>query len=167
MLYFERKSDDAFTDADLACLSGLKRLNNLQIGPCNYTNKGVASLAALVNMDRLSIGGPDLTDEAIRHLTGMKKLGLLNITGGTRDKSKMSRDSGGGLTDTALRCIEEMKSLSNLRINSEHVFSTAAVQRLRKALPRLCSLGVKVAGRTPERQEPQANRQTRQPLHSK
>jgi len=167
MMGFERKSGEAFTDADLACLSGLKRLNNLQIYPCNYTAKGVASLAGLINMDRLNIGGPALTDEAIRHLTGMKKLGLLNITGGTRDKNKTPPDSGGGLTDMALRYIEEMKSLSNLRINSEHVFSAAAVQRLRKALPRLCSLDVKVARRTPERQAPQANRQTRQPLRSK
>jgi len=167
MLYFERKSGEAFTDADLACLSGLKRLNNLQISPCNCTDKGVASLAGLIKMDRLSIGGPALTDEAIRHLTGMKKIGLLNITGGTRDKNKMSRHSGGGLTDMALRYIEEMKSLSNLRINSEHVFSAAAVQRLRKALPRLYSLDVKVARGTAERQAPQANRQTPQPLRNR
>ncbi|MBL7152542.1 MAG: hypothetical protein ISS79_02405 [Phycisphaerae bacterium] len=146
MLYFERESGEAFTDADLACLSGLKRLNNLQIGPRNYTDKGVASLAGLIKMDRLSIGGPALTDEALRHLTRMKNLGLLNISDGIWDKNKRTWGSGGGFTDMALRYIEELKSLNLLEISSEHVFSKAAVQGLRRELPYLYSIRVNTEG---------------------
>jgi len=165
MLQFRRKSGEAFTDSDLACLSGLKRLNNLQIGPCNYTAKGVASLAGLVNMDRLNIGGPALTDEALGHLAGMKKLGLLNITGGTRDKNKTPRTGGGGLTDMALRYIGQLRSLNILRVDSKHVFSKAAVDRLRRELPYLYAITVNTFEATPRKasgqQRPPAGRSTR------
>ncbi len=164
---FGRKSGDTFTDADLVCLGGLKQLKGLQIGPRGYTDKGVASLTGLVRLERLSIGGTELTDEAFKHAGNMKRLQLLNISDGVWDSGKSAWGSGGGFTDKALSYLEGLTQLNMLEISSEHIFSSAAVQRLRKALPGLDSIRVNTGNAMREqssssgRQGPAANTPTR------
>ena len=168
---FDRESGDAFTDADLACFAGLRQLRSLQIGPCDFTDKGLASLAGLVNLETLNIGGLRLTDAAFVHLANMKQLRILNVSGAPSDKDEPASPYGGGITDRALSYLEGLNQLNILSISSEHVFSSAAVQRLREALPRLYSLDVNTGRpgprRTPQRQEPPPNRQRRRPVRSR
>ncbi|UCD50849.1 MAG: hypothetical protein JSW27_25405 [Phycisphaerales bacterium] len=147
-LSFARKSGDAFTDADLACLANLKTLRWLQIGPHDYTDRGLSHLAGLTSMERLNLGGSGLTDEGLKHLTNMKKLDLLSITG-PFDAGKLNWSSGGHFTDEALRTLERFKQLTLLEIYSDSTFSDAAVQRLREALPNLYTLRLNDAAGQP------------------
>ena len=140
-LSFAPKSDEAFTDADLACLANLKTLRWLQIGPRDYTDAGLAHLSGLTNMERLNLGGSGLTDEGLEHLADMKKLDLLSITG-PFDGGKRDWSSGGHFTDEALRTLEQFKQLTLLEVYSDTAFSEAAVRRLREALPNLYSLNL-------------------------
>ena len=140
-LSFEPNSQDSFVDADLKCLMELKRLRWLQIGPCNYTDKGLAYLAGLTNMERLGIGGSGLTDEGLKHLSNMKKLNLLSIVSGF-DANKGGYVSGGNITDGGLRELEGLKLMSFLDIYSDNEFSDAALRRLWKELPNLFTLRI-------------------------
>lgn len=173
ILSFSHKSPDVFTDADLVTLAGLKRLKGLQIGPRGYTDKGVASLTGLVRLERLSIGGTELTDEAFKHVGNMKRLQLLNVSDGMWDSSKSAWGSGGGFTDKALSYLEGLTQLNMLEISSDHVFSSAAVQRLRRALPGLDFIRVNTGNAMREqssssgRQGPPANTPARQPVRSR
>lgn len=130
-----------FTDADLKCLSGLKHLHSLQLGPRNYTDKGMASLAGLTNMERLGIGGSGLTDDGLEYLKGMKKLNFLSILSGF-DRDKRDYGRGGDITDKGLHHLEELKQLSFLEIYSDNEFSDAALRRLWKELPNLFTLRI-------------------------
>jgi len=171
ILSFSHKSPSVFTDADLVCLGGLKQLKGLQIGPRGYTDKGVARLAGLVRMERLSIGGTELTDEAFKHVGNMKRLQLLNVSNGVWDTDKSAWGSGGGFTDKALSYLEGLTQLNMLEISSEHVFGSAAVQRLRRALPGLdfirVNTGNAMRDRSSERQGPPVNRQTPRPAQNR
>ena len=170
-LSFERKSGDVFTDADLVSLAGLRQLKGLQIGPPDFTDNGVASLTGLVRLERLSIGGRGLTDEAFKHVGNMKRLQLVTASDGVWDVDKSAWGSGGSFTDKALSYLEGLTQLNMLEISSEHVFGSAAVQRLRKALPGLDSVRVNtdnaVRGRSSQRQGPPANTPARQPVRSR
>jgi len=128
-LSFGPESDDKFTDADLACLSQLKKLRWLQIGPRDFTNAGLAYLVGLTNMERLGIGGQGLTDEGLKFLTGMKQLNHLSI-----------RD--GNITDKGLDYLGSIKTLTFLNITTDGDFSPAAVRRLRTNLPNLAILNI-------------------------
>jgi Leucine-rich repeat (LRR) protein len=171
ILSFSHKSPDVFTDADLVSLAGLKRLKGLQIGPRGYTDKGVASLTCLVRLERLSIGGRGLTDEAFRHVGNMKRLQLLNVSNGVWDTDKSAWGSGGGFTDKALSYLEGLTQLNMLEISSDHVFSSAAVQRLRRALPGLdfirVNTGAAMRDRSSGREGAPVNRQTPRPAQNR
>jgi hypothetical protein len=119
----------------------LKRLRWLQIGPCNYTDKGLAYLSGLTNMERLGIGGSGLTDDGLKHLSNMKKLNFLSIVRGF-DANKGGYVSGGSITDGGLRELEGLKLLSFLDIYSDNDFSDAALRRLWKELPNLFTLRI-------------------------
>ncbi len=173
ILSFAHKSADAFTDSDLVCLAGLKRLKGLQIGPPDFTDNGVASLTGLVRLERLSIGGPRLTDESFKHTANMKRLELLNVSNGVWDMGKSAWGSGGGFTDKALSYLEGLTQLNMLEISSEHIFGSAAVQRLRKALPGLDSIRVNTGAAMRDqssssgRQGPPVNRQAPRPAQNR
>lgn len=162
ILSFGRKSSDAFTDADLVCLAGLKRLKGLQIGPPDFTDNGIAALSGLVRLEKLNIGGATLTDEAFKHIANMKRLELLNVSNGVWDTGKSAWGGGGSFTDKALSHLEGLTQLNMLEISSDHIFGSAAVQRLRKALPGLDSVrvntGAAMRDRSSERQGPPVNR---------
>ena len=171
ILSFGRKSPDAFTDSDLVCLGDLKQLKGLQIGPPDFTDNGVASLTGLVRLERLSMGGTRLTDEAFKHVGNMKRLELVTVSDGVWDTDKSAWGSGGSFTDKALSYIEGLTQLNMLEISSEHIFSSAAVQRLRKALPGLDSIrvntGAAVRGQSSQRQGPPVNTPSGQPVRSR
>jgi len=128
-LRFQPRSDNSFSDEDLACLAGLKHLKSLSIGPRNFTDKGMAYLAGLTNMERLGIGGPNLTDQGLKCLANMKKLWSLSL-------------SDGYFTEEGLRYLEGFKRLRYLSIPSANAFSNAALRRLRENLPNLQTLKV-------------------------
>lgn len=140
-LVFKRPSEDVFSDADLKCLAGLKRIKWQQISPCNYTDNGLAYLAGLTNMERLSIGGSGMTDEGLKYLTSMNKLNHLSILRGF-DIDKKDYVSGGDITDEGLRQLGELKQLSFLNIYSDNDFSDAALRRLWKELPNMFTLRI-------------------------
>jgi Leucine-rich repeat (LRR) protein len=140
-LSFAPYSQDSFVDADLKCLTELKRLRWLQIGPRNYTDKGLAYLAGLTNMERLGIGGSGLTDDGLEYLKSMKKLNFLSILSGF-DRDKRDYGSGGDITDKGLHHLEELKQLGFLEIYSDNEFSDGALRRLWKELPNLFTLRI-------------------------
>ena len=140
-LYLIPRSDEVvFVDADLRCLSGLKRLRSLQIVPCDYTNEGMEYLAGLTNMERLGIGGSGLTDEGLRCLTNMKKLKLLYIRG--RWDGKKGTFESSSITNEGLRHLGQLKALGVLEIYSDYDFSDAALSRLLRELPNLSTLKI-------------------------
>lgn len=145
-LMFPRESDDAFIDADLKCLAGLKKLKHLEVGPRTrkFSDLGLSYLAGLTEMGLLDVGGSGVTNEGIKYLTNMKKLYHLTITGGW-DMNKRAFISGGNITEEGLRYLGQIKSLMYLNIAADKDFSPAAVRRLRRELPRLKFL--KINGR--------------------
>jgi len=140
-LIFKRPYEDVFSDADLKCLAGLKRIKWLQNSASNYTDKGLVYLAGLTNMERLGIGGSGLTDKGLKHLMNMKKLNHLSILSGF-DVDKRDYGNGGDITDEGLRQLGELKQLSFLNIYSDSDFSDAALRRLWEELPNLFTLRI-------------------------
>jgi len=147
-LGFGPYSQDAFNDADLACLANLKKLRWLQIGPRNFTDQGMLYLAGLTNIDRLGLGGAGLTDEGLKRLANLKKLDLLTIVG-RFDKNKGNWTSGGHITDKGLGYLENFKQLSFVEIYSDSNFSDEAVQRLYEQLPNLFHLNLNGSDKQP------------------
>jgi hypothetical protein len=140
-LGFGPYSQDAFGDADLACLANLKKLRWLQIGPRNFTDQGMLYLAGLTNIDRLGLGGAGLTDEGLKRLANLKKLDLLTILG-KFDSNIGNWTSGGHITDKGLGYLENFKQLSYVEIYSDSNFSSEAIQRLYEQLPNLYRLNL-------------------------
>jgi len=140
-LGFRPNSQDAFNDADLACLANLKKLRWLQIGPRNFTDQGMLYLAGLTNIDRLGLGGAGLTDEGFKRLSNLKKLDLLSILG-RFDTSIGNWGPGGHITDKGLRYLEAFPRLVFVEIYSDTNFSQEAVQRLWAQSPNLYHLNL-------------------------
>jgi len=128
-LSIDLKDEEFFDDKDLECLSKLKGLKWLQIGPRQYTDSGVAKLAGLSNMERLAIGGPDMTDKALSYLSNMKKLKHLTI-------------SDGDITDKGISYLEDHKAMGYLNITSSCDISPGALEGLREKIPNLNTLRV-------------------------
>ena len=128
-----------FTGPDLVCLAKLKRLRWLQ-GINSVTDAGLGKLAGLTNMERFSFAATGLTDNGLKYLANMKNLDLLSIS--NKYPEKVSGAGGRILTDEGLHCLEGLKMLVNLQIDSDNNFSAAAVQRLRRGLPNLYALNI-------------------------
>jgi len=140
-LNFAPNSQEAFGDADIACLANLKKLRWLQIGPRDFTDRGMLHLAGLTEIDRLGLGGAGLTDEGLKHLANLQKLDLLNIRG-RFDENKGHWGPGGHITDKGLRYLEAFPRLVFVEIYSDSDFSADAVQRLWEQLPNLYHLNL-------------------------
>jgi len=147
-LGFGPYSQDAFNDADLACLANLKKLRWLQIGPRNFTDQGMLYLAGLTNIDRLGLGGAGLTDEGLKRLANLKKLDLLTILG-KFDSNIGNWTSGGHITDKGLSYLENFKQLSYVEIYSDSNFSNEAIHRLYEQLPNLYRLNLNGSDKQP------------------
>ncbi|MBN2133070.1 MAG: sigma-70 family RNA polymerase sigma factor [Sedimentisphaerales bacterium] len=129
----DAKGDDATTthtcdDGDLACLSGLTKLERLSLSGFRIGNAGLEHLTSLANLKYLYLGGSEeLTDEGLRHLANMRRLDNLGI--------QNSR-----ITEEGLACLYPLKTVHILRIHSAVPMSEPAIARLRMELPHLQTL---------------------------
>lgn len=72
-------------DGDLACLKNLPRLKRLRCWPTAFTDAGMADLGGLTRLESLSIG-PHATNDGLKYLGKMKKLRNLTLTGDITDR---------------------------------------------------------------------------------
>src|SRR5260370_29077513 len=67
----------AFTDEDMEVLSGLRKLEYLNLRGARITDKGVRHLAHLPQLQTLFLGSTLISDDGLRHLAGLKNLSYL------------------------------------------------------------------------------------------
>jgi len=78
---------EALRDEDLACLARLPNLEWFQMPWLRgISDAGLAHLAGLTKMERLGVGGEGITDAGLDHLAGMKRLDHLTISGNLTEK---------------------------------------------------------------------------------
>ena len=129
------KSPDVIVDADLACLSKLKRLRNFVIQPSkkrgnmDISGEGLKHLAGLTELQILRLGGPNLKDEDFRYFANMKNLLDLYV-------------NGGSLTDDCLRHLEVLPQLRSLKIYMENDITDQALGRLDAKMPNLKTIEI-------------------------
>ncbi len=121
-------TSDAFRDSDLACLSGLTKLEDLSLTGPGIGDAGIQHLATVTRLKYLQLGGsPDLTDTGLRHLISMHRLDSLRILN--------SR-----ITNRGLEHLYPLKTLNILQITTTVPISGQAILRLRTELPHLQTL---------------------------
>jgi len=129
----DAKGNDATTahacnDGDLACLSGLTKLERLNLPGFRIGNDGLRHLAPLTDLKYLYVSGSEeLTDEGLRHLANMRRLDSLVI--------QNSR-----ITEEGLTYLYPLKTVHILRIRSAVPMSEPAIASLRMELPHLQTL---------------------------
>ena len=129
------KSPDVIVDADLACLSKLKRLKSFVIqcsinsGDMDISGQGLKHLAGLTEVHTLCLGGPNLKDEDFRHFASMKSLLSLIVYGES-------------LTDECLKYLESAPQLRALKIFMGNNVTDKALARLKKKLPNLHTIRI-------------------------
>ena len=69
------------TDAGLAHLGGLTQLRDLQIGYTKIGDAGLANIKGLTGLTELNIANTQVTDTGLAHLRGMTNLRLLFLSG--------------------------------------------------------------------------------------
>jgi len=122
MLSLDRKYEHR--DKDLACLSKLTRLRDLQISPHKgVTNAGLRHLAGLRNVWRLSVGGEEITDDGLAHIANIASLTNLLLSG--------------KFTDAGLSHLEKLEALCVLDFMKGADFSNRAVNEFRRKMPHL------------------------------
>jgi internalin A len=67
-------------DAGLAHLKGLAKLSSLNLGFTQVTDAGLAHLKGLNNLSILTLRGTNVTDAGLAHLKGLGKLSSLNLS---------------------------------------------------------------------------------------
>ncbi len=67
------------TDADLAHLEQLKRVQNLFLGKTQITDAGLEHLQGASNLKTLSLNATRVTDVGLKSLTGLTNLKTLNL----------------------------------------------------------------------------------------
>ena len=113
-----------FTDAGVAHLSRLRRLQTLDISLSRLTDKGLRSLAMLPELEELSLQG-EFTDKSLLYLSQAGHLKSLRLYGGECE-----------FGDEGLLHLEGLKDLRRLILQNAKV-SDAAKERLLKAIPGL------------------------------
>ena len=116
-------------DQDLAGLANCRKLKRLQIGDqSRISNAGLARLSDLTSMEVLLLSGDGITDEGLVHLANMKRLFSLNLRG--------------HITDSGLRHLEGLHSLTGVTLYTQDSFTSEGLDRLQRHLPGLASLSV-------------------------
>lgn len=135
-LFLGLPGNQSLGDADLACLSGLTNLKDLQLNTRGgISDAGMQHLAPLVNLTRLTIGGGGITDAGLKHLGGMSKLCDLRVKG--------------RFTDQGLSAFDGLRNLGGLEIDSGGSLSEAAVRALWGRLPQIVRLEAGVSRPAP------------------
>ena len=123
------RESDQMRDEDLACLAGLTKLRWLQ-GVRGISDAGMAHLAGLNRLERLNIGGPGLTDTGLQYLRGMSMLESLTIDGifseeglvhleGLTSLRRLAINGLGSVREGALeRLRESLPNLNTFNINT-------------------------------------------------
>jgi Leucine-rich repeat (LRR) protein len=119
-----------FRNSDIACLSGLTNIENLNLIGYGVGDNGFKHLAPLTKLKYIQImGGNDLTDEGLKHLANMRRLDSLSIYS--------SR-----ITPRGLEYLYPLKTLHIIRIKSTVPINGFAISRLRTELPHLQILDI-------------------------
>jgi Leucine-rich repeat (LRR) protein len=96
---------DDITDAGLAHLKGLTKLEKLDISHCdNITDAGLAHLKGLTKLERLDISFNAITDAGLAHLKGLTKLERLELNASEK------------ITDAGLAHLKGMAKLERLNL---------------------------------------------------
>jgi hypothetical protein len=130
-------SEDALSDADLACLEPLSRLRDLLISGRNVTDRGLASIGKLKQLENLGLSC-SVTRNALNQLNGLTNLQYLQVvawenaakTDPTDElmldlsglkKMKDMNLSGLSLQDSDLAFLEHLPLLENLSIHPQPI----------------------------------------------
>jgi hypothetical protein len=139
-------SHPAVTDAGLAHLSGITKLEELNLSGTDITDAGLAHLSRLIKLEELNLSGADITDAGLVHLRGMaglKKLdlsgtwitdaGLVNLSGLTKLETLSLRNTEVG--EAGVVYLKNLTNLLSLDLWGTNVHDFGA-QELRRAVPR-------------------------------
>jgi len=118
--------DLPITDAGLAPLNRLVKLENLCICSSRWTGAGLASLTALKWLYNLRILGPKLSDDIFPHLHQFPSLVVLEAG------AEFGPESAPGITNDGLKLIGDMPRLSVVSFNR-----TSITNQGRESLPAL------------------------------
>jgi len=122
LTYLNIGNNRRLTGVGLRHVTGLTRLQNLELGYTNVTDEGLAHAAELTGLTRLSLHSTKVTDEGLVHLPNLRQLKDLNLMG-TK------------VTDEGLDPLKSLKNLKSLGLPGTNVTE----ERAR-------SLGEKLAG---------------------
>jgi Leucine-rich repeat (LRR) protein len=120
------------TDAGLAHVGRLGRLEYLTVGSPNISDAGMAHLAGLANLIGLSLANTPVTDIGLEHLTGLTGIRELDLPGakvtgdGLRHLSKMTRLrwldlQGTPLLSSGLGHLKKIPSLRRLDLSGTKI----------------------------------------------
>jgi internalin A len=116
-------SSSRASDATLAHVGRLTRLQRLNLDQSAVSDSGLAHLKGLTNLTFLALGGTQVTDAGLAHLKGLTNLSVLDL-GDTQ------------VTDAGLAHLKGLTNFSSLNLNGTHV-SDAGAKELQRALPSL------------------------------
>jgi hypothetical protein len=113
-----------FTDAGLARLETLHRLDTLYLLGANFSDDGLAHLEGLHQLTDLTVGGPQITDAGLAHLDNLQELEDLDL-------------QGDRITDAGLVRLQSLRKLRRLRLHCtisdegmEHLMSLTSLTEL-------------------------------------
>ena len=116
-------SQSKITDAGLIHLSGMTRLEWLDLTGCKITGRGLASLQEMRQLKRLCLGWTQVDDIGLEVIAGFPKLESLEL--------HQTR-----VTDAGLVHLRDLKNLRKLSVRYTAV-TPQAVDELKKAIPTL------------------------------
>jgi hypothetical protein len=111
------------TDASLADVGRLTRLQKLDVLSASGSDAGLAHLKALSRLSRLNIANTQVTDAGLANLKGLTSLRVLDL-------------SGTHVTDAGLAHLKVLSKLSRLDL-SRTLITDAGMKELNRALPGL------------------------------
>jgi internalin A len=125
------------TDAGIAQLHDLTKLESLVLRGTKLTDVGMASLSGLRNLKKLTISGTAVTDEGLKYLAGMRGLTWLDV-------------DAEGVSDAALAHIVHRTQLEHLTLRAissltafEQVSTLAALRELEATVHKEVNAGWK------------------------
>jgi hypothetical protein len=123
------------SDAGLAKISGLSRMQYLHLNGTTLTDDSAASLSRLAELRQLSLWRTRITDAGVANIRGLSKLEYLHL-------------GGPGITDEGMRIVGSFPSLTRLLIYDSPV-SDAGIRHLRNltALRELRLVGTQITDR--------------------
>jgi internalin A len=111
------------SDADLAHVGNLGRLEELLLIDSSVTDSGLAHLRRSTRLKSLFLAGTRISDSGLAHLKGLTRLEVLSLM-----------DTA--VTDAGLAHLNGLSALEQL-LASDAQFTDSGVRELRKSLPRL------------------------------